>query len=165
MLSIVDRWLSRLENLFAGLAIVGLLFIVLAVCLEIVLRTFFNRPQTWVIELTEYVLLYITFLGTAWLLRGNGHVSVDLLTTAVGPEWQRRFGLVSAAVGLAVALVLTGFGTTITLEQMHRGVYKPTVMEFPTWLVLLVIPLGSAVLSLRFLHRLLAVWLRAGELR
>lgn len=165
MLSIVDRWLSRVEGLFAALAVVGLLFITFSVCLEIVLRTFFNWPLQWVIELTEYTLLYITFLGSSWLLRRNGHVSVDVLVLAVNTAWRRRLGLVSAALGLAIAVLLTYFGVTITVEHMYRGTYKPTVLEFPTWLVLMAIPIGSAALTLRFLYRWLVLWTRADEPR
>lgn len=157
MLSILDRWLTRLENVFAVLGILGLLFLIGAVCIEIVLRTFFAMPQVWVIEFSEYALLYITFLGTAWLLRTNGHVSVDLLIHAVGDRSARRLALASAAIGLAVAVVLVVFGVYATIDQMRLGAYKPTVMEFPTWRVLLIIPLGSALLALRFFHRLVAL--------
>jgi TRAP-type C4-dicarboxylate transport system permease small subunit len=164
-MAFLDRWLTRIENLLAALGIAGLLFIIAAVCAEILLRTFFARPQVWVIEFSEYALLYITFLGTSWLLRNDGHVRVDLLTDRLNGEWKRRLALASAAIGLAVALMLTVFGTAITLDQMRRGVYKPTILEFPTWLVLLVIPLGSAVLSLRFLQRWVALWRREIEPR
>lgn len=157
MLSVLDRWLSRLEDVFAALGILGLLFVIVAVCLEIVLRTFFAMPQIWVIEFSEYALLYITFLGASWLLRGEGHVSVDLLTSAVSRAWARRLAIVSAAIGLLVAIVLVIFGVHATIEQMQLGTYKPTIMEFPTWRVLLIIPLGSALLALRFLHRLVAL--------
>lgn len=157
MLSALDRWLTRLEDVFAALGILGLLFVIVVVCLEIVLRTFFAMPQIWVIEFSEYALLYITFLGTSWLLHAEGHVSVDLLTNAVSRTWARRLAVVSAAVGLFVAIVLVVFGVHATIEQMRLGTYKPTVMEFPTWRVLLIIPLGSALLALRFLHRLVAL--------
>jgi len=157
MLPILDRWLSRLEDLFAALGILALLFVIGAVCLEIVLRTFFAMPQVWVIEFSEYALLYITFLGTSWLLRTEGHVGVDLLTNALSRDWKRRLAIVSAAIGLLVAIVLVVFGVHTTIEQMRLGTYKPTVMEFPTWRVLLIIPLGSALLALRFLHRLVSL--------
>jgi len=163
LLSTIDRWLSRVENLFAATAIFVLLFIIAAVCLEIVLRTFFNQSLVWVIEFSEYALLYITFLGTSWLLRRDEHVSVDLLTLAVNAAWRRRLGLLSAALGLTVALVLTVFGTAATIEHMYKGTFKPTIMEFPTWIVLLAIPLGSAVLSLRFMHRGVAIWRGVGR--
>ncbi len=160
-----DRWLTRVENLLAALGIAVMLLIVGAVCIEIVLRTFFARPQVWVIEFTEYGLLYITFLGTAWLLRQDGHVSVDLLTNALDREWRRRLALVSAAVGFAVSVVLTVFGVIVTLDTLRRGIYKPTILEFPTWIVLLVIPLGASLLAARFLQRFVALWQRTLEPR
>lgn len=157
MLSTLDRWLTRLEDLLAAIAIAGLLFVIGVVFLEIVLRTFFAMPQVWVIEFSEYALLWITFLGASWLLRTEGHVAVDLLTNALPADWKRRLAIVSACVGLAVALVLVVFGVSTTIEQMRLGTYKPTIMEFPTWRVLLIIPIGSALLALRFLHRVVAL--------
>lgn len=157
MLSAFDRWLTRFEDLFAAIAVGGLLFLIGVVFLEIVLRTFFAMPQVWVIEFSEYALLWITFLGTSWLLRTEGHVAVDLLTNALPAYWKRRFAIVSACIGFVVALVLVVFGTNATIEQMRLGTYKPTIMEFPTWRVLLIIPIGSALLALRFLHRVVAL--------
>jgi TRAP-type C4-dicarboxylate transport system permease small subunit len=161
----LDRWLTRVENLLAGLGIAVLILIIGAVCSEILLRTFFARPQVWVIEFSEYGLLFITFLGTSWLMRQDGHVRVDLLTNALGVEGKRRLALVSAAIGCAVSVVLTVFGVIVTLDAQRRGVYKPTILEFPTWLVLVVIPLGSTLLTLRFLHRFAALWRRALDLK
>ncbi|MBI4966693.1 MAG: TRAP transporter small permease [Rhodospirillales bacterium] len=157
MLERFDRALSKIENLFAGLGVFGLVFILFSVCLEIVLRGLFNKPQQWVIEFTEYAMLYITFLGTAWLQRQEGHVAVDLLTNALSPSWRRRFSMVSSVLGLFVGTVLAWFGTTATINAFVRGAHKPTVLEFPTWIVLVVIPLGGAVLGLRFLQQLLAL--------
>ncbi|MGE5338453.1 MAG: TRAP transporter small permease [Gemmatimonadota bacterium] len=156
-----DRWLTRVEDLLAALAIAILIAIMGVVCLEIVLRTFFSRSLVWVIEFSEYGLLYVTFLGTAWLLRNNGHVRVDLLTNALDRDWRRRLALVSAAIGGAVSMVLAVFGVVVTIDAHRRGLFKPTIMEFPTWIVLLVIPLGASTLALRFLHRFIALAQRA----
>ncbi len=156
----LDRWLTRVENVLAGLGIFVLILIIGAVCTEIVLRTFFARPQVWVVEFSEYGLLYVTFFGSAWLMRQDGHVRVDLLTNALNPAWKRRLALVSEAIGCVVSVVLTVFGVLVTLDAHRRGLFKPTILEFPTWIVLLVIPLGSTLLALRFLQRFVALWQR-----
>lgn len=161
----LDRWLTRVENVLAALGIAVLIFIIGAVCTEIVLRTFFARPQVWVIEFSEYGLLYVTFLGTAWLMRQDGHVRVDLLTNALDRDWKRRLALASEAIGCTVSVVLTVFGVIVTLDAHRRGLFKPTVLEFPTWIVLLVIPVGAALLALRFVQRFIALWRRTLEPR
>ena len=150
-----DRGLAKIENAFADVALVGIVFLIGSVCYEMLMRGLFDRPQVWVIELTEYTLVYITFLGTSALLREGGHVSVDLLTDALNAAWRRRLALVSAAICFCVTLVLAVFAALATLDAMKRGVYKPTVMEFPTWIVLAVIPVGSLLLVFRFAHRFL----------
>ncbi|MCC7167973.1 MAG: TRAP transporter small permease [Rhodospirillales bacterium] len=157
MLDRFDRALSKIENLFAGLGVLGLAFILLSVCLEIVMRDLFNKPQQWVIEFTEYTLLYITFLGTAWLQRQEGHVAVDLLTNAISDGWRRFLSIISSILGVGVGLAFTWFGATATINAFVRGAHKPTMLEFPTWIVLMVIPLGGAILGLRFLQQLLAL--------
>lgn len=159
MLSRFNRWLDKIETFCANIALVGIVFLVAAVCFEMLMRGLFNRPQSWVIEFTEYALLYITFLGTSALLRQGGHVSVDLLTDALNDVWRRRLAIVSAAICLVVTLVLTWFATLATIDAQRRGIYKPTMIEFPTWIVLAVIPLGSLLLSLRFAHRFLSLLL------
>ena len=157
MLASFDRRLAKIETAFANLALVCIVFLVVAVCYEMLMRGLFDRPQNWVVELTEYSLLYITFLGTSGLLRQNGHVSVDLLTDALNPVWKRRLALVSAAICFVVCVILTCFASFATVDAQRRGVYKPTILEFPSWIVIAVIPVGSLLLSLRFAHRFLSL--------
>ena len=143
------------ENILAFAAMIILSLTIFSVCLEIVMRYFFNRPLIWVVELTEYSLLYVTFLGAAWLLRQGGHVQVDILVNFMGERWRRRCAIFSAAMGMMVGIVLTVFGAVVTYDHLMRGMYKPTVLEFPTGVVLAAVPLGSLFLSTRFLALML----------
>lgn len=139
------------ENILAGAAMVILSLIIFSVCLEIIMRYFLNRPLFWVVELTEYGLLYVSFLGAAWLLRQGGHVQVDVLVDILNDRWRKRCAVFSSAIGLAVSTILTVFGAIATFDHLARGMYKPTVLEFPTGVVLIAVPLGSFFLSVRFL--------------
>ena len=60
----------------AGTLLVGA---VLIVSLEICMRYFFRRPQVWTVEVCEYILFILAFLGAPWLLKKGGHVSVDIV--------------------------------------------------------------------------------------
>jgi TRAP-type C4-dicarboxylate transport system permease small subunit len=146
-----NRAVETGENILASAAMVILSLIICSVCLEIVMRYFLNRPLVWVVEMTEYGLLYVSFLGAAWLLRQGGHVQVDILIDILNLRWQKRCAIFSAAMGLAVSTILTVFGVIATIDHLVRGIYKPTVLEFPTGVVLIAVPLGSFFLSVRFL--------------
>ena len=151
----LSRVAGKGENILAATAMVVLSLTILSVCLEIVMRYFLNRPLVWVVELTEYGLLYVSFLGAAWLLRKGGHVQVDIIIDRLDDRWRRRCAIFSSAIGLVVSLLLTVFGAVATYDHLVRGVYKPTVLEFPTGVVLAAVPLGSLFLTARFMILLL----------
>ena len=71
------RWLARAENVFAELAILILVLCAASICVDVFLRYFFGRPLMGSTELTEYALVYITFLGAAWAVPRGAHIDID----------------------------------------------------------------------------------------
>jgi C4-dicarboxylate transporter DctQ subunit len=137
----------------ARLGDVILVFLMLSVCADVILRYLFNRPQAWIVEISEYLLLYITFLGAAWVLKNEGHVIVDILVTRLSPKKGAAFGIVSSAIGTFVCLVIFWFGTLETLDLFKRGVPNPSVLEFPKGPLVAVIPFGSFFFMIQFIRR------------
>ena len=155
MLKRLNRVAEIGENILAKVAIVILCLVIISVCLEIFMRYFLNRPLMWVVELTEYALLWVTFLGAAWLLKEGGHVRVDIVINFMSERWKSRCAVFSSLLGLLISLILTYFGAFATYDHWARDMFKPTVLEFPTWIVLAAIPLGSIFLVFRFLNLML----------
>ncbi len=149
----VGQILDRIINAFAFTAGLLLSFILLSVCLEVVMRYFFNRPLQWVIELTEYALLYITFLGTAWLLRREGHITVDVILNRLGPRTRNFLGIFSSVIGIVISVCLFWYGFEVAWDHFQRGIYNPTVLEFPKAPIIAIIPIGSLMLLCQFVRR------------
>jgi len=152
------RILSVCESVCAAGGTLLLVAITLSICAEVALRYGFNSPIRWVVELSEYALLWITFLGAAWVLRHGGHVRVDILLQYLSPAALRICGLVSSALGAAAMLVILVYGIDAVSTQYLRGAYRPTGIDVPTWLVLVVIPLGALLLALRFARLFVEYW-------
>ena len=144
----LEIFFDRVLAIFVVLACIILSLVLLSVCLEVFMRYFFNRPQVWVIELSEYALLYITFLGAAWVLRSDGHVTVDLFTAKMSSRSRAICSLAGFIVILTVSIVLAVYGTRVTYEHFSKGIYNPTILEIPKAAILLVIPLGGVTLLL-----------------
>ena len=137
----------------ARLGDVILMFLMLSVCADVILRYFFNRPQAWIVEISEYLLLYITFLGAAWVLKNEGHVIVDILIARASPTTRATFGIISSVIGTFVCLVVFWFGAVETLDIFKRGVANPSVLEFPKGPLVAVIPFGSFFFMIQFIRR------------
>ena len=148
---------ERVFDIILGLMliIIGALivFMMLAVGADVVLRSFFRAPLKWVFDVTEIILLYITFLGAAWVLKKEGHVKIDLIVNQLNPRIQALLGIASSIIGLFICWVLVWYGVQVTQGQFQRGIYEATALETPTGVIILAIPIGGFLLFIQFLRR------------
>ncbi len=144
---------NRFIDMMFYLATVMILVIFFSTCIEIFLRFFFNRPQIWTVEVTEYAMLYMTFLGAAWLLREEGHVRVDIILLFIKPKWQALLQGITSIFGIIICLVLMFYGTWSTWIHYQKRLYTFTAMELLKWPFLIIIPFGSLLLFIQFFIR------------
>lgn len=133
---------------------VGILIIMmmLTVCYEIVIRTLL-RPTQWVLELNEISLLYITFLGTAWLLQKDGHVKIDLVINKLNPRVQAILNTISSVLAASLFFVVTAYSARTTWNHFKLGLFRGTVLNIPNAAILWIIPIGSLLLATQLLRR------------
>ena len=60
--------------------------------------------------------------------------------------------MVGALLGTLVSLVLLVFGVVATVSAFERGLHRQSLLETPVWMVLVIIPVGAALLSARYLR-------------
>lgn len=150
---LLSRGLDLAENFFAFVSGILLLISVLSVTLEVASRFFFNRSFVFINELNEYILLFLPFLAAAWLLRQNGHITVDLLDRVLSQRVLRAFSILIVIVGFVVSGFLVWYGSLVTLDAYQRNLLSLTVVQFPQVYVFAVIPLGSLLLLLEFIRK------------
>jgi len=149
----IGRILDKIMEIFSFLAGLILAFILLSVCLEVFMRYFLNRPLQWVVELTEYALLFITFLGTAWLLKRDGHINVDIFLSLLSSRNRAGLKIFSSLIGIIVSFCLVWYGVAVSWEHFQDGIYNITLLEFPKAPLLAIIPIGSLILLAQFIRR------------
>jgi C4-dicarboxylate transporter, DctQ subunit len=157
----IDRIFGGLE---AGLAVVYKIFVFVSSIMLIGLMfmmdfdltaRYFYQPVPGMTEITEIFLLYITFLGTAWLFKEDGHVVVDIVLGNLLPRIKRVFAYANYFFVGLTAFVLTWYGFATTYDVFRRGVRNPTILETPLSYIIVIIPIGSLML---FLQVLVKAW-------
>jgi TRAP-type C4-dicarboxylate transport system permease small subunit len=149
----VTNIFDRTIDLLAILAIVLLIFTMLSVSGQVIMRYSLERSAFWIIEVNEYALLYITFLGTAWVLKREGHVKMDVVLNRLTPGTQSLLYITTSILGAIICLLLTWYGAKVTWEHFQIGYYIPTLLKPPKFLILAIIPVGSFLLFIQFLRR------------
>jgi len=139
----------------AGAVLAALLLVVtmLATTVKVFFRYGLHASLIGVDQLSGTMLLYIAFLGAAWVLRRDEHVIIDLLLSHVGPRPRWFLTVTSGFLGAAVCLVVAAFGTLEVVGSIERGVRIPAEIEMPRAVNLVVIPFGFLCMGLQFLRR------------
>ena len=144
---------DRTNGILVFLAALFLAFITLSVSTEIVMRYFLNRSIIWVVEISEYSILWVVFLSTAWVLRNEGHVKMDLVLSRLKPRNQTLLNIITSVVGAIVCFILVWYGAGVTLDHFLRGAGKLRMIEVPAAAIMVIIPIGCFLLFLQFLRR------------
>lgn len=146
------------DKLLAALAVLAgllLLFITFSIGYAILARIVGLPPIVWVVQFNEYALVWVTFLGGAWALAGNKHVSIDLFTRNLRPRNAKRVSVLHNVLGIAVCSTLFWYCTKVVYGQYQRGVIDVQTIDIPKYLVLSIIPIGFLLLAVQFLRGLI----------
>jgi TRAP-type mannitol/chloroaromatic compound transport system permease small subunit len=118
------RWVEAVNRVFGRLAMY-LIFVMVGVLLySAFMRTGFNRPPLWSVEMSQFLLSAYYILGGAYTLQLDAHVRMDLLYS----RWTlrgRAFADTLTAVCLITYLVVMLMGgissTEYALEYGQRA--------------------------------------------
>ncbi len=132
----------------------------------------------WAQELCIIMFVWMAKFGAAYGVRTGIHVGVDVLINRMSDSRRSKFVILGLLAGALFTGIVGTLGLRFVWENgMHYFVSTafgmapadlpegPTTpdLEWPTWMVYAVIPLGSYLMCLRFLQ-VTANFLRTGEL-
>jgi C4-dicarboxylate transporter, DctQ subunit len=144
------KFFDKLANGMAALAGVILIFITGAVCYTIGMRYLFTKTTIWLMQTTEYALLWIVFLATTWLLREKGHITTDIIYTHLNEKTKRYLDYIMFIIGGLVCAVMVFFGVDYTYECIVKRVMDVRAVTIPKWIIFIIIPIGSIFLTIQF---------------
>lgn len=117
---------------------------------------------SWAQELTIYLFVWMAKFGAAYGVRSGIHVGVDVLVNRLSEKNRKLFVLISLGAGALFTGIIGTLGANF-VYGMSQTDQTSADMEIPMWWVYLAIPLGSYLMSFRFLQ---VAWkfIQTGEL-
>jgi len=154
--NIFIRSINLLSNIFGVISALGILAASLVVTQGVIVRYVFKSPTIWQVELTIYILMCATFLGTPWVLKENGHINIELVTTRFSPAVRDTLNLVTSAVALLFCVVIAWKGWLMWYDAYDGGWVSESLWSVPLKYPYLMIPLGMSLTSLQYMVKISA---------
>ena len=140
--------IDRLEEWIISLMLLGMTGLTFV---QVVLRYFFDSGLSWAQELTTVLFAFMIFVGISYGVRVGAHIGVDALVKLMSPAKRRMVSVLA----VLLSLVYVGFvlaGASVYVEKMHTVAIEFDDMPIERWQVLIVMPIGYALMGFRFLQ-------------
>ena len=144
---------DRAINILAVISGCIVIFIMLSIAVDVASRKLLDYSMIWVIEVSEYLLVFLAFFGAAWLLKKEGHVRLDAVVDRLSPRSQALLNAITSIVGVIICLGLVWYGTKVTVDHFQRGVFSQFMLGLPTYPRYAAITVGSFMLFIQFMRR------------
>lgn len=113
----VDKLTNILPYVSGGL----LLFIILVVCIDLVLRKFFASSIIWSPVASGWALLMVVFLTAPYVLSQKGHITVDVIVSIQRPSTRAYLNTVTLLAAAAISAIFAYYIGLDAYKSLQRG--------------------------------------------
>lgn len=134
--------------LYMGVAIlVGMMALTV---IDVILRYFFNRPIMGSVEITQVMMVTISFIMLVFCTMRKSHVKVDLFASYIPKRTQRVINSLFYLCCLVMLAIMTwqNFQEAMHLSRVHQ---ETDILEIPIFPFYMVIAVSAGISALLFL--------------
>ena len=141
----LDRQLVRIETIFL---VVFLSLMVLLAFAQVVLRNLFDSGFIWGDPVVRHMVMWSGFMGAAIAASQDRHISIDALTKFIKGRMKDIVQVVTCLFASVVCFYLARAAWDFLLNEKESG--GELVAGIPSWIGLIIIPVGYALLMIHF---------------
>jgi C4-dicarboxylate transporter DctQ subunit len=157
MFNFLDKQVSRLSLFLQYIALLAFLILTCSVIYEVVARSIINKPTIWSLEVVTYMISCVAFFGSAYVLRVNKHLEINLVTNLLSEKYKLFLNLLSNFIAFIFCVIVFYYGIKFINFSLILGVVSESELRTPLWIPQSTVPIGFFALSLEFLLRLIKI--------
>ena len=155
MFKFLDKQVSLLSSFLLNLALIAFIILTFSVIYEVVARSILNKPTIWSLEIVTYMISCVAFFGSAYVLRINKHLEINLFTKILPIKVRLIFNLIANIIAFIFCFIAFYYGCKLINLSYILGVVSVSELRVPLWIPQMTVPIGFFALSLEFLMRIL----------
>lgn len=143
----IGNMVERLEYLELSLGVFALAVLWIA---NVIARTFFSSIY-FVEEISQFLVLMITFAGLSYAVRKARHIRMGAIFDAMNPRLQKVFiFIISGTCGL-VMLLMAKYALDYTLATKAMSHFTPA-LRLPYWVFWVILPVGFLLAGIQYIR-------------
>ena len=147
--SYIKSALSWVTSSMAMLSEWMVLATVLIVFYDVVMRYIFNSPTIWAQEISEYMLVFLAFIGAAEMQRQKANIKMDYLYIRFSPGMRRYVDFFISLLMIIFSFLLLRASIKMTLTAYKYGSESNSLLGTPLFIPYSTVAIGMFLLLLQ----------------
>lgn len=140
--------LEKIEKVVSCVCVTIMAVLVFA---NVIARYVFNHSLAFSDEMSTYLFVLMSFMGTAIAARRKAHLGLSIVTDRVSPSARKVINIVMYLIAALFCLLIVIFGVQMVLSQYRLG-QETAAMQWPEWIYGSFVPIGAAFSMIAFLE-------------
>ena len=146
--------LKTLEMITLGVNIFIALAMMVVVVYGVVMRYIFNIPARWVAEVSEFMMVALSFLVLAYVQYQRKHINITFLIERRNEKTKTILGVITTMTTLIVFILLTWASWQFALKALRSG-FSSDAAAIPLFPPRLLVPIGAFLMCLQLIADLI----------
>ena len=116
---------------------------------EVIMRYLFNSPTIWVNEVSRFLQIWATYLALTYSFHKNDFIRITVIYDRLNENGKKILDFISFIFILIFSCFVVYYGWLIAYDSLKVGRTSSTILDVPSFLTELAIPLCFAFLVLR----------------
>jgi TRAP-type C4-dicarboxylate transport system permease small subunit len=138
---------SRFVNILGIVVLLGMMMLIVT---DVFLRYVFNKPVPGSVEVVEFMMGAVVFMGMAYTGIKKGHIGLGFLVSKM-PERRQAFVDIFNFTVSTVFFMLVSWKSLVQTIVLYKSNQTSSVLGIPVYPFLIVLAVGSGLLALVFL--------------
>ena len=116
---------------------------------EVIMRYLFNSPTIWVNEVSRFLQIWATYLALTYSFHKQDFIRITVIYDRLNENGKKILDFISFIFILIFSSFVVYYGWLIAYDSLKVGRTSSTILDVPSFLTELAIPLCFAFLVLR----------------
>lgn len=124
------------------IAVVSAFGIIALTAIQIFTRTFFNFATAGLEEMCRYMLVSVTYFGSAYTLHEGGHVTIDFVKDKLSDHTKKILHLFHCLLGLAFCAIMIYYSGILAWQNFIFNSKSNSIYQIPLVIPSAFVPIG-----------------------